>query len=262
MNIKRLFMLAILPALGASAADEPVLRYIESSTLNLEMEQEIFVGDKPDAIAGRSLTLSFEMSAPSDAGDVDVRVTSAKGSYEAHGMAQRLPASHLKGEQFVLLSDGVSMSSDGSGGKLSVGTIDGDGLQLSALLVSLMPDLPADTITEGVDWSSSLEFRSLQGWAWAQGVIEYSHKVVNVSESDDAVIVEVRSKGESTLTTADGNDVYVGEGYVSQTMEWRFDASSGRLIDVSLNQQATGTNVMPRGEVPFRQTTRITMHGS
>ena len=262
MNIKNLLSILTLATLPATAADDSLMRYKEGAVLDLQLEQEIFVRDRSEAIAGRSLNVSYNMLTPTTAGNVDLQVTDIKGSYEAHGMSQRLSTAHLVGDEFVLLTDGKTMLSDGSGGQFGFAAITNEGLQPAALLESLLPELPEVTVSVGTSWTSTQDLLTLQGWAWAEGQIEYQHEVQTISAGEDWVVVEVRSHGEAPLRAAAGREGFVGNGQVSQTINWQFDVTNGRVMGLELEQQAEGTNSMPQGEVPFRQVTHIRLQGS
>ncbi len=84
--------LALLAALPVAAGDS-TLRYDLSGGMELTMEQEIYPGGREEPLAGRSFSMTFDLNASGD--ELVVELKAIRGSYNAHGMTQRLPASHL-----------------------------------------------------------------------------------------------------------------------------------------------------------------------
>jgi hypothetical protein len=131
MNTKTLIsILALLVALPV-AANETTLQYHLSGEMQLSMEQDIYVAARSEAIGERDFSITFDMVDAGDNEDLLVKLASINASYTAHGMKQRLPASHLNGEEFRLIGDGRSYVSQDGGGEVPLGTITDGGLRPS-----------------------------------------------------------------------------------------------------------------------------------
>lgn len=254
-------LITLLVALPV-AADQPTLRYQVAGEMRLSMEQDIYPGGRTEPLAGRNFTMSFAfLDAPGD-GMLLAELTAIKGSYNAHGMKQRLSASHLAGEQVLLESDGRSISIKEPGGDIDLGPITDGGLYPGALLVDVLPALPGEPVSPGMTWETDRAVRSLEGWAWATGDIRYRHEVTAISNDSGHAVVHVRSHGETILQAATGQTGFLGDGTIVRTFDWTFDADSGQLLSLSLEQEGTGTNQLPQGEVSVRQITRVELHGA
>jgi hypothetical protein len=183
MNTKTLIsILALLVALPV-AANETTLQYHLSGEMQLSMEQDIYVAARSEAIGERDFSITFDMVDAGDNEDLLVKLASINASYTAHGMKQRLPASHLNGEEFRLIGDGRSYVSQDGGGEVPLGTITDGGLRPSAL-----PDGP---VVVGTTWNSDRSIVSLEGWAWAGGEMQHHHEVTDIQSSDGRTVVTV-----------------------------------------------------------------------
>ena len=253
-------LITLLVALPV-AADQPTLRYRIAGEMQLSMEQDIYPGGRTEPLAGRNFTMTFAFRDPPGDGKLLAELTAIKGSYNAHGMNQRLSASHLAGEQVFLESDGRAISLGEPGGAIDLGPITDGGLYPSALLVDVLPALPDEPVSPGMTWETDRAVRSLEGWAWATGDIRYRHEVTAITTDSGHAVVHVQSHGETTLRTATGQKGFLGNGTIVRTFDWTFDADSGQLLSLSLEQEGTGTNRLPQGEISVRQITRLELHG-
>jgi hypothetical protein len=252
-----ILILALLTALPV-AATETTLRYDLSDGLQLTMEQEIYPGGRTEALAERNFSMTFVINDAED-GALSVSLDAIKGSYSAHGMNQRLPTSHLTGEEFLLLGDGRTFktsASDAPPAEVNMGQITDGGLRPSELLAELLPVLPEAPVAAGATWDTERGIRSLEGWAWAEGTLQQHHEIMSIDHSSGMAIVSVRSRGTATIT-ASRNTGFVGEGSLERTLDWSFDASNGQLLSLSILQEASGgASQLPQGEVPVRQISR------
>lgn len=244
------------------AADQPTLRYKLKGELQLTMEQDIYPGGRAEPLADRKFEMTYAFPGSPDKGKVETILTAIKGNYTAHGMNQRLSASHLVGEQAFLESDGRSISLNEPGGDIDLGSITDGGLHPSELLVDVLPTLPERPAAVGMTWETERTVRSLEGWAWADGDIHYHSEVTAISSDDGHTVIHVQSRGETNIQAAAGNEGFVGEGSLVRTLEWSFDSDNGQLLSLSLEQESTGTNKLPQGEVAVRQITRIELHAT
>ena len=92
--------------------------------------------------------------------------------------------------------------------------------------------------------------------------MHYSNEVVDITQSDGHTVVHVQSQGKTSVGAADGTTGFVGEGALERRVKWTFDADSGRLLSLSLEQEGSGTNKLPQGLVQVRQETRIELRGT
>ena len=257
MNTKSLAVLLALFAGPTTFADEATLRYHLTGGLQLEMEQEIFVASREDAVAGRIFSMDFAIGEVGETGEQPVELTKLRASYTAHGMNQRLPASHLLGTSFALSGDERLLTAEGTNGEINLGQVTDGGLVPGRLLAGFLPVLPAESLSMGSTWVSEQAIETLEGWSWAGGDILFENEVTAMSESDGALIVTVQSIGRATLHAAEGREGFVGEGELERSVEWSFDATTGMLLNYSLMQESSGTSQLPQGEVPVRQFTRV-----
>ena len=253
-NTTLILNLALLAALPVAASDS-TLRYDLSGDMQLTMEQEIFAGGRKEAIAGRNFSMTFGFD-KADGDELLVELKEIRGSYTAHGMSQRLPASHLAGSEFRLLGNGLSCKTVEPGPEVNVGQITDGNLRPSEILASLLPVLPDGPVSVGMTWESERSIRSLEGWAFAGGKLKRHHEASRIDQLNGRTIVSVKTRGKAIITAAAGTEGFIGDGTLEQTIDWKFDASNGQLLSLIVVQEASGTNQLPQGEVAVRQVTR------
>jgi len=259
MKTTTLILNLVLLAELAFAAVQPTLRYDLSGEMQLRMEQEIFVGSRNEAIASRDFSMTFDMVGAEDNEELLVTLASIRGNYTAHGMNQRLPTSHLTGGEFRLLGDGRSFSSQEGSGVVPLGAIIDGGLRPSELLAALLPALPDGPVSVGKTWIADRSILSLVGWAWAGGEMQLHHEVTDIRRSSGSTIIYVKTHGETAIESAEGHDGFLGFGTLARSMDWTFDAGNGQLLSLSIEQEASGTNQLPQGEIPIRQIVRYNL---
>lgn len=263
MKSRSLLLVAVLlSAAGSRAEERPTLRYQDpSGPLSLAMTQEIGVPDHP-GIAGRTLSFDLEIGPDSGRGDEGLVVTlvRARGTYTAHGMEQRLPASHLEGRSFALAirDGGRRLAAEEPLGPpaVAMGALVTRALPVAEALSEALPQLPAEGVSVGSEWTTERGIHSLEGWSWGSGRLRSTHRVTAVERDAGHTLVSISSRGAAELFPPDGE----GGGYsgkLSRSSDWIFDASTGRLRSLSIEQRAEGTSPMPQGEVAVSQTTRI-----
>jgi len=262
LNLRRMkttISVLLLTLLGANllAADQHLLRYQPSGTLQLRMEQDMYPGGRTEPIADRRFDMTFEITEGGNANERRAKLAAIKGTYSAHGMNQILSTRHLVGQQVSIGTDGQTISLDDPGGDIDLGFVTDGGLHPSAVLVDVLPVLPDEPVSAGTTWQTQQPVRSLEGWAWADGDMLYTHEVTEIADDDGRTVVHVRSKGDTATSAAAGTAGFVGEGNIERRIEWTFDAEAGQLLSLSLEQEGTGTNQLPQGQVDVRQVTRV-----
>ena len=72
---------------------------------------------------------------------------------------------------------------------------------------------------------------------------------------DGHVVLGVESGADATLAPVAGERRY--EGGIERSLRWSFDATEGRLLQLSLEQEGNGTAELPQGELPIRQRLQV-----
>jgi hypothetical protein len=259
MNTKTLTLLLILFMASAMAADQPTLRYSLAGTLQLHMAQVLYPDGREKPIADRRIDMTIEFAEGEEA---SAKLADIKATYTAHGMQQILSTRHLVGQPVALGTDGRSVSLGDPGGDIDLGSITDGGLYPSSLLVDVLPVLPDGPVSKGMSWEITQPVRSLEGWAWAEGTMHYSNEVVDIRQHAGHTVVHVQSQGETNVDAAAGTKGYLGMGTLKRRLDWIFDADTGRLLSLSLEQESNGANRLPQGRVEVRQQTIIELRGS
>jgi hypothetical protein len=253
-----LTLLAALPV----AADQPTLRYELSGTLQLHMEQDMYPSGRTEPIADRRFDMTFEFVESDNPAALRAELATIKGTYSAHGMNQILSTRHLVGQQVALRSDGQAINVDDPGGDIDLGSVTDGGLHPAAVLVDVLPVLPDGPVTNGMTWETKQPLSSLEGWAWAEGNMQYTHEVTGITTSAGSTLVHVTSQGSTTTVAATGRAGFVGKGNIERRIEWTFNVTAGQMLSLSLQQEGTGTNQLPQGQVQVRQVTRVELNGA
>ena len=269
MKTQTIYLTTILTLLASSllwadltattTSNEIKLRYEKPNGLaKLSINQDISAGNHK-SIAHRQLSMEFELSETPGAFNVDIN--KIKGSYTAHDMTQRLPASGLKGQSFALqkINDDRALQRTESDNKLQVGLgqMIGENYPVGLALADILPILPQEPVTLGSTWESTRATRSLEGWAWTEASLSSEHTVTDVDERGGHTIVSVTSKAHAKLSDVEGGIAFSGDGDLTRTSHWRFDATEGRLLSVSMEQRTSGVNTLPQGDINVQQQTNV-----
>jgi hypothetical protein len=235
------------------------LRYGDGdSSATLSVNQDISTTGH-DSIAARTFQLGFEINGANDA--VMFNISKARGSYTAHDMTQRLPASGLKGQSFSLakVDDGRALQRTDSEQKLEIGLGQMVGLNypVGLALADVLPALPESPVGVGSTWISNRDTSSLEGWAWTVGSLSTEHAVTAIEQLDGHSIVSVTSTAHAQLTDIESGIRYSGDGVLSRTSHWRFDATDGKLLSISMRQSTSGQNTLPQGTIEVKQLTVV-----
>lgn len=242
-----------------STTDSLALRYAEpGGNATLSVIQDISAGEH-DTSAGR--VFSFELELNNKPGEIAVKVNKAKASYTAHEMTQRLPTTTVVGQSFTLTTDNdgrtVKQPDQAQDLEIGVGQIIGGDYPVGLAMADILPALPEGPVSIGSAWSTTKSTRSLEGWAWASGELNSQHSVTAIDEVNGHSIVSITSTAQTRLSQSGDGLVYSGDGELKRTSNWRFDATDGRLLSLSMEQNTSGINTLPQGEVGVRQSTKV-----
>ena len=244
---------------GNSVSEEHQLRYDNpGGKATLSVSHDINAGGN-ESTASRNFFMELELSESQDI--VSVKINKARGSYTAHGMTQRLPASKLAGQSitFSKLDNGHALQRTDPDNDLEipVGQVIGADYPVGLALVDILPILPQGPVSIGTTWTSSRDTRSLEGWAWAAGSLSSEHTVIALDKDNGHTIVSVTSTSKAQLGKDGIGLQYSGDGTLNRTSNWRFDVSDGRLLSVSMEQETSGINSLPQGELEVQQLTKV-----
>ena len=257
-----LFLVMALMTAGAPQSGESLgTRYTEfSERVSVTVDHDIFIdGMDGGPIATRDFSFDLTQTADSEAAAVTVTIDRAAGSYTAHDQKQRLGTRHLTGKTFSLsLGDGGRQIGQVEGADapvIDVGPPVDDGFSIAALLVDTLPILPQQELVVGTTWTTGRAVRSLEGWAWGNGRMTSRHRVTAVEGQGDHSVVTVVTEAEAQLGPVKDERSFTGE--IKRTLSWTFDATEGRLLSMSMEQESSGSCLLPQGVVAYRQQTRI-----
>ncbi len=244
---------------GDSAATSIHLRYgAPASNASLSVIQDISAGGH-DSMAGRVFSLELGLSKQNDT--VSITINKAKASYTAHDMTQRLPAAKLVDQSFTLskvdYGRALQRTDPEKDLEIGVGQIIGADYPVGLALVDILPILPEEAVSVGTTWTSNRDTRSLEGWAWASGSLNSQHIVTAIDQHNGHTIVSATSEAQAQVSSVEGGLQYSGDGDLSRSSQWRFDATDGRMLTVSMQQQTSGINTLPQGEVEVKQLTKV-----
>jgi hypothetical protein len=248
---------ALLTA-GVARSDEPLhLRYQEGfGLMTLTFSQEIEVRQP---IASRAMTFDVELAGDLSAAGASLVVESAKASYTAHGMEQRLSTRHLTGRQIPLgaLDDGLELAETDPENTpvIDLGPPTSGGFSVVDMLLGVLPRLPVEAVSEGTSWQTEREIRSIEGWAWGSGRVTSQHRVLSIEQEHGKTLINVATESQGVLESAEGERSYTGQ--LKRSLRWTFDATAGRVVSISMEQETDGQTNLPQGDLPVHQKTRV-----
>jgi hypothetical protein len=244
----------------ASATQEVQLRYGKpSGVVNISIDQDIRAGEYGAMVAGRTFSTNLALRADPEGEEISVTINKIKATYTAHEMKQRLATSHLAGQGFKLsiIDDGRALERSEPGPVVELGWYLKGGFPVGWSLIDLLPALPESPVSAGSTWATERKVQSLEGWTWAAGQLKSRHVVTAVEERNGHLIVSIETEAEALLGAVEGSLVYAGEGKFERTLSWRFDATAGWPVSVSMKQESRGVNEMPRGSTQVGQITSV-----
>jgi hypothetical protein len=227
--------------------------------MSLTMSQDIEVPKVEGIIASRTFSFDLTLATDHEAEEVTVTIDRARATYSAHGMKERLGTRHLTGRSFPL-----SISNDrrqleqvepSIAPVVNLDPIVAGGFPIAGLLADTLPVLPQEAVALGATWTTERPVRSLEGWAWGVGRLSNRHRVTAVDQRDGHSIVTVITEANTHLDPVKGERAY--SGVLKRTLHWVFDATDGRLLSLSMDQETKGVCELPQGETQIRQLTRV-----
>jgi len=254
-----LVLTTVLLAATTLQADEE-LRYDDpSGKMSMTVSHDIEVRRSEPVEVSRDFSFDLALATDPSAAAVTVTVDRATGTNEAHGSKQRLGTRHLTGKSALLsiADDGRQLEADQQSEAMEVnlGTIVSPGFSISGVLGDILPVLPEEGVVVGTTWTTERPVRSLEGWAWATGVLNSQHRVTAVDERDAHTVLTVVTDATASLGPVEGGRAYSGD--LKRTMRWTFDATDGRLLALSMEQETEGDSEVPQGKIPLYQLTRV-----
>jgi hypothetical protein len=258
MRYLKIVLTTALLTAGFARADEPFhLRYQQGSgPMTLTFSQEIEVRQP---IASRAMSFDVELAGDFSAAGARLVVESAKASYTAHGMEQRLSTRHLSGRPIALnaLEQGLALAEADPENSpvIDLGPPTSGGFSVAEMLLGVLPRLPAEPVSKGSSWQTERQIRSIEGWAWGSGRLTSRHRVVSIEIQHGKTLIEVATESQGVLKSAEGERAYSGE--LKRTLRWTFDATAGRVVSILMEQETDGQTNLPQGDLPVRQKTRV-----
>ena len=251
---------SILALLLASplTADETNMRYSKlAGSYQLEVEHMIQAGEDYSHPAERTFSMSLDMQDSEQA--VTATLVEVSGTYTAHEMTQRLPTRHLKGKSLQLVSahDGraLAQSERDDEPRIGLGAITPEGYPLSMALSDMLPVLPSIAVETGSSWTTESALNSLVGWGWISGKLDSRHTVTGTTVENGKTLVSVESTAQATIN----NPIDGGKYSLTRTTHWQFNATDGRLVSLSMNEDAYAVSKLPQGNVPVHQVTKASL---
>ena len=257
MYLTSTLILALLLA-SPLAADETNMRYAgQAGSYQLEVDHQILAGKDYSHPAERTFSIALLMQKADQS--VTVTLEEINGTYTAHEMTQRLSTRHLKGKSLQLTSANggraLAQNAHEDDPRIGLGAITPQGYPISMALADMLPVLPESAVETGSNWTTEGEINSLVGWGWINGKLVSRHTVTDINEENGNTLVSVESIAEATIN----DPIDDGKYALTRNTNWQFNATKGRLVSLSLNEDAYATSKLPQGNVPVHQVTKVTL---
>jgi hypothetical protein len=258
MRYLTIVLAAVLLPVSLAHSDELVpLRFQDDSgPMTLTITHDIEVREP---VASRAMSFDVTLATDPAASSATLLIENARATFTAHGMEQRLSARHLNGSKTPLTlfggGRGLVETDSTQTPLLDLGPPVSEGLSVAAMLIGVMPELPAEPVSVGTSWATERSVRLIEGWAWSSGQLKSRHRVTAIDSRGGRTIVTVESQGGAQLQSDEGDRAYSGE--LKRSLRWTFDATGGRVVSLSMEQESDGTTMLPQGELPVVQRTEI-----
>ncbi len=256
-----LVLTAILLAATPSLAEDGLhVRYTDpSGSMSLTVSHDITVRVDNPVHAGRTFAYDLSVAADKSSPVFTITIDGAKGDYTAHGQKQRLSTRSLTGKSFALAigDDGRQLKPTEAveGTEIGLGPMIAPGFSIAGVLADTLPILPREAVIVGTTWTTEQSIRSLEGWTWTTGTLVSRHRVTAVDHHDGRTIVTAETEAQADLGPVEGGKECSGD--LKRTLHWTFDATAGRLLSLSMEQETEGTTTVPQGHLPIHQVTRV-----
>ena len=87
------------------------------------------------------------------------------------------------------------------------------------------------------------------------GKLVSRHTVTGINEENGNTLVSVESTAEATIS----DPIKDGKYSLTRSTNWQFNATKGRLVSLSMNEDAWAISKLPQGNVPVHQVTTATL---
>ncbi len=234
------------------------MRYLDlRGPVSINATHEISVNEMDHPIASRVISYDLTLARGSSAEAVPVTIDQAKLTFTAHGQKQRLGTRHIKGRTFELSigDDGRSLAHPEAGDALVVDLGMQAQYSIATELAGLMPTLPEKAPSVGFTWTTEQPIGSVEGWSRTTGQLASRHRITAIDQQGSHTIVTVTTEAQAGLKNVEGGAEY--EGGLTRNLQWTFDATAGRLLTVTVDQESRGDTVLPQGGMSIRQSTHI-----
>ncbi len=250
----------ILAAGTAHPGDSTQAQYRDpSGRISVTVDHVIYVGSHAEPIATRDFSFDLTQEVDRKAAKVKITIDRAVGNYSAHGQSQRLGTRQVKGQSFMMsIGDGGQQLEQSDASKaplIDLGPPVEGGFSIAGLLADTLPVLPKEALAVGTTWNTERPVRSLEGWAWGNGSLASRHRVTAIDRNGDHTVIRVVTEAEAHLGPLDKERAFTGD--LKRTLRWTFDVTDGRLLTMSMEQEAKGSCPLPQGEVDYVQKTRV-----
>lgn len=240
------------------AADETNMRYeAQAGSYQFEVDHQIRAGADYSLPAERTFSMTLDMQKADQA--VTTTLNEVSGTYTAHEMTQHLSTRHLQGKslEFTSTNDGRTLMQNAQQNdpRIGLGAIPEEGYPISMALADMLPVLPSSAVETGSNWTTEGDVNSLVGWGWINGELVSRHTVTDVNEENGNIIVSVESTAEGTINETADEDSYS----LTRSTKWQFNATEGRLVSLSMVEEAFAVSKLPQGDVPVHQITRASL---
>jgi hypothetical protein len=145
------------------------------------------------------------------------------------------------------------------------------GYPVTWLLEQSLPILPAVQVGVGNTWRTEQSLNTLIGWSWAFTELSSVHTVKDITRENGITLIHVATESVGWLQAIEGENNFEAfdqlkasnqlkaADQLTQSAEWIFDATNGRLISLNLEQNAAGKTAIPQGMMPVKQVTTIVL---
>ena len=250
----------LLMPIGLRSEEGYRIRYENpSGQMSLTVSHDIVVRRSEPIEAHRDFSFELSLATNPAVPVVAVTIDRASATSEAHDTKQRLGTRHLKGKSTSLsiVGDGKQLVPSEPSDLLAVdlGAVVTPGFSVESVLCDVLPTLPEQPVSVGAAWTTKRPVRTLEGWAWTVGELTSQHRVTAIDVEDSLVVVTVATEAEASLGAVEGGPSHSGD--LQRNLLWTFDATEGRLLSLSMEQETEGTSTVPQGEISLHQSTRV-----